>query len=200
MGLAAVFTAINTMLSALAARTKEIGILLSIGYRPFAIFVSFLFEAILLGLIGGLIGCVLAFQVNGVETGTSNINTFTEVAFAFRLTPMVFGHRSLLCGLTGPDRRDMACGESCAPNADRSAAPVGLRGRRTGDILGLKGSWGFGTFAHARRRIWEALCLAPHFDGLRARIRRAEVLANESPKLASLSSLRAVYLAALWSC
>ncbi len=91
MGIAAIFTAINTMLSALAARTKEIGILLAIGYRPFAIFVSFLFEATLLGLIGGLIGCVIALPVNGIETGTSNFNTFTEVAFAFRLTPFVLG-------------------------------------------------------------------------------------------------------------
>jgi putative ABC transport system permease protein len=46
MGLAAVFTATNTMLAALAARTHEIGILLSLGFRPFAIFASFLFESV----------------------------------------------------------------------------------------------------------------------------------------------------------
>ena len=89
MGIAAIFTAINTMLSALVARTKEVGILLSIGYRPLAIFVAFMIEATLLGLVGGLIGCVLAFPVNGVETGTSNMETFTEVAFAFKLSPSV---------------------------------------------------------------------------------------------------------------
>ena len=89
MGVAAIFTAVNTMLSALAARTKEIGILLSIGYRPLAVFISFLFEATLLGLLGGVIGCILAIPVNGIETGTSNFDTFTEVAFAFRLTPQV---------------------------------------------------------------------------------------------------------------
>lgn len=104
MGIAAIFTAVNTMLSALAARTKEIGILLSIGYRPFSVFLAFLFEATLLGLIGGVIGCILAIPVNGIETGTSNFDTFTEVAFAFRLTPQVLVTAvifALLLGLLG---------------------------------------------------------------------------------------------------
>jgi putative ABC transport system permease protein len=89
MGVAAVFTATNTMLAALAARTHEIGILLALGFRPFAIFFSFMFEAVLLGLLGGLVGCVMALPLNGVKTGTMNFQTFTEVAFAFKLTPMV---------------------------------------------------------------------------------------------------------------
>src|SRR5688572_13107020 len=50
MGTAAIFTATNTMLSALAARTHEIGILLAMGYRPVPIFISFMFEALVLGL------------------------------------------------------------------------------------------------------------------------------------------------------
>jgi putative ABC transport system permease protein len=91
MGLAAVFTATNTMLSALAARTHEIGILLAIGFRPFPIFLSFLFEALVLGLIGGFAGCVLALPFNGVRAGTMNFQTFTEMAFAFRVTPFVLG-------------------------------------------------------------------------------------------------------------
>lgn len=89
MGVAAVFTATNTMLAALAARTHEIGILLSIGYRPFPIFLSFLIEAALLCLLGGLVGCVLVLPLNGAETGTTNFQSFTEVAFAFRVTPTV---------------------------------------------------------------------------------------------------------------
>lgn len=89
MGTAAVFTATNTMLAALAARTYEIGILLSIGYRPYAIFLSFLFEALVLGLLGGAVGCLLALPLNGVDTGAMNFQTFTEVAFAFRVTPQV---------------------------------------------------------------------------------------------------------------
>jgi putative ABC transport system permease protein len=89
MGLAAVFTATNTMLSAVAGRTHEIGILLSIGYRPFPIFLSFLLEALLLGLLAGGVGCLFALPLHGIETGTTNWNTFTEVAFAFRVTPGV---------------------------------------------------------------------------------------------------------------
>lgn len=89
MGLAAIFTATNTMLAAISARTHEIGILLSSGFRPLPIFLSFLFESFLLGLFGGALGCLLALPLNGIETGTTNFNTFTEVAFAFRVTPVV---------------------------------------------------------------------------------------------------------------
>jgi ABC-type antimicrobial peptide transport system permease subunit len=89
MGIGAVFTATNTMLAALAARTHEIGILVSLGFRPYAVFASFMLEALLLGLIGGLAGCLLALPIHGTDTGTMNFQTFTEVAFAFRITPEV---------------------------------------------------------------------------------------------------------------
>jgi putative ABC transport system permease protein len=104
MGLAAVFTATNTMLSAIAARTHEIGILLAVGFRPFPIFMSFLFEALVLGLIGGLVGCLMALPFNGLKAGTMNFQTFTEMAFAFRVTPYVLGVAvgfSLFLGLLG---------------------------------------------------------------------------------------------------
>ena len=89
MGIAAIFTATNTMLAALAARTREIGILKSIGFPPLSIFLSFLFEAVLLSLAGGAVGCLLTLPISGLETGTTNFQTFTEVAFAFRITPLV---------------------------------------------------------------------------------------------------------------
>ena len=104
MGTAAVFTATNTMLSALSTRSYEIGILLSLGFRPFSIFLSFLFESVLLSLAGGLIGISAAFLINGVETGTTNFQTFTEIAFAFRVTPTVLTQAvsfSLALGLIG---------------------------------------------------------------------------------------------------
>lgn len=91
MGVAAIFTGTNTMLAALAARTHEIGVLLSIGFRPLAIFVSFLFEALVLGFLGGLLGAALTLPLNGIQTGTTNWQTFTEIAFAFRVTPYVLG-------------------------------------------------------------------------------------------------------------
>ena len=104
MGLAAIFTATNTMLSALAARAHEIGILLAMGYRPFPIFVSFMFEALVLGLSGGIVGALMALPFNGVRAGTMNFQTFTEMAFAFRVTPLVLGVAialSLMLGLLG---------------------------------------------------------------------------------------------------
>ncbi len=91
MGVAAVFTGTNTMMSAIAARRREIGILLAIGFRPFPIFLSFVFEAIVLGLLGGVVGCLMVMPLHGVDTGTTNFATFTEVAFAFRVTPTVLG-------------------------------------------------------------------------------------------------------------
>jgi ABC-type antimicrobial peptide transport system permease subunit len=89
MGTAAVFTGTNAMLSAIAARTHEIGILLATGFRPWAVFVSFLFEAAVLGLLGGVLGCLIVLPLQGMKTGTTNFQTFTEVAFAFSVSPMV---------------------------------------------------------------------------------------------------------------
>lgn len=104
MGVAAVFTATNTMLSAIASRTREIGILLAMGFRPFPIFLSFLFEALVLGLLGGVLGCVLTLPFNGVKAGTMNFQTFTEMAFSFRVTWVVLAVAvffSLMLGIVG---------------------------------------------------------------------------------------------------
>jgi putative ABC transport system permease protein len=89
MGVGAIFTGTNAMLSLVASRTHEIGILLATGFRPWAVFVAFLFEAALLGLYGGIVGCLLVLPLNGMQTGTTNFQTFTEIAFAFRFTPTV---------------------------------------------------------------------------------------------------------------
>lgn len=89
MGIGAVFTGINAMLSMVAARTHEIGILLAIGFRPWAIFVAFLAEAALLGVLGGVVGCLVVLPLNGIQTGTMNFNTFSEVVFGFQTTPQV---------------------------------------------------------------------------------------------------------------
>lgn len=89
MGVGAVLTAINTMLSAISSRTAEIGILLSLGFRPLPIFLSFFAESVALCLLGGVAGCLMALPFNGIETGTMNGNTFTEVAFAFKVNDTV---------------------------------------------------------------------------------------------------------------
>ena len=92
------------MLAALASRTHEIGILLAIGFRPFSVFIAFLFESMLLALVGGIVGCLMALPLNGMRTGTTNFQTFTEIAFAFRITPTVLITAvcfSLILGLLG---------------------------------------------------------------------------------------------------
>jgi ABC-type lipoprotein release transport system permease subunit len=104
MGTAAVFTGTNAMLSAIAARTHEIGILLATGFRPWAVFVSFLFEAAVLGLCGGVLGCLIVLPLQGMKTGTTNFQTFTEVAFAFSVSPLVMAVSvvfAVLLGLVG---------------------------------------------------------------------------------------------------
>lgn len=88
MGVGALFTGINSMLSAISSRIHEIGILKALGYRPFAILVAFLFEATLLGALGGVVGCLLVLPFQGLQFGTMN-QTFSEVVFGFRTTPYV---------------------------------------------------------------------------------------------------------------
>ena len=85
LGIAAILGAVNTMLAAIGSRTREVGVLRSIGFGRFAIMVSFLIESTLIGLAGGLIGCLLVLPLNGIQTGTMNWKTFTETAFAFRV-------------------------------------------------------------------------------------------------------------------
>lgn len=95
MGAAAVLGAVNTMLAAVGGRTREVGVLVALGYKRFPVFFSFLLEAMFIGVLGGVIGCVLVLPLNGIETSTTNWNTFTETAFAFRVTAPLLG-RSLL--------------------------------------------------------------------------------------------------------
>ena len=127
MGLAAIFTATNTMLSAIAARTREIGILLAMGFRPIPIFLSFMFEATLLGLIGGLVGCAMALPFNGIKAGTMNFQTFTEMAFSFRVTTKVLVIAILFSHPRAP-RRSVARVPGLEDEADpRDASRVKLR-------------------------------------------------------------------------
>ncbi len=87
MAVGAVFGALNTMYAAVGARAKEIGTMLALGFRPRSILLSFLFESVLLCLVGGVLGCLLALPVHGISTGTTNWASFSEVAFKFRITP-----------------------------------------------------------------------------------------------------------------
>ncbi len=104
MGLGAALTGTNAMLSSIGSRTHEIGILLATGFRPTAIFASFLFESALLGLLGGILGCavILVYSLLGFEIATTNFQTFTQVVFGFEFNPTVLAAAvgfSLLLGV-----------------------------------------------------------------------------------------------------
>ncbi|MFN8010668.1 MAG: FtsX-like permease family protein [Holophagaceae bacterium] len=101
---AAVFAAMNTMFAAVAGRTKEIGTLRALGFRQKEILASFQWEAIVLCGAGGAVGSVLALLANGIQTGTTSFDTFSDVSFAFTITPglMLEGVAfSLVMGLLG---------------------------------------------------------------------------------------------------
>jgi len=92
MGLGAVFGALNTMYSAVAARTREIATLRALGFGGAAVTISVLIEALLLGLIGALVGGAFAYLAfNGLQTSTLNFTSFTQVTFAFRVTGALLG-------------------------------------------------------------------------------------------------------------
>ncbi|HXM38115.1 MAG TPA: ABC transporter permease [Gemmatimonadales bacterium] len=87
MAVGAVFGAVNTMYAAVASRTPEIAVLLTLGFAPRSVLVSFLAEAAAIAFLGGIAGALLALPINGIVTSTTNWNSFSEVAFAFRVTP-----------------------------------------------------------------------------------------------------------------
>ena len=87
MSVGAIFGAINTMYAAVASRAPEIAVLLTLGFKPRSVLASFLSEAAVIAFIGGLLGCVFALPINGIATSTTNWQSFSEVAFAFRVTP-----------------------------------------------------------------------------------------------------------------
>ena len=88
MAVGAIFGAMNTMYAAVANRTREIAVLLTLGFSGWAIMMSFLFESMILAMIGGVMGVLLALPLNGITTSTTNWASFSEVAFAFRVTPI----------------------------------------------------------------------------------------------------------------
>jgi putative ABC transport system permease protein len=95
MAVGAIFGAVNTMYAAVAGRTPEIAVLLTLGFHPRSVLASFLVESAVIAFIGGVVGCLLALPINGVVTSTTNWASFSEIAFAFRVTPGL-----LLAGLT----------------------------------------------------------------------------------------------------
>src|SRR5215468_8975288 len=92
MGIGSIFAAMNTMYAAVAYRSREIATLRVIGFSRPSILTSFVFESLVLSLLGAVIGIVLMLPFNGMSTGTSNAVTFSEVVFGLRMTPAVIGY------------------------------------------------------------------------------------------------------------
>jgi putative ABC transport system permease protein len=90
MGLGALFGAVNTMYSTVASRTREIATLRALGFGALPVVASVLVESMVLGLAGGLVGCVIAYYAfNGMQTSTMNWASFSQITFAFTVTPQL---------------------------------------------------------------------------------------------------------------
>jgi putative ABC transport system permease protein len=87
MAIGAVFGALNTMYSAVAERGREIATMRALGFGATAVVFSFLIEALLISFIGGGLGCLAVLPLNGLTTGAMNWQTFSHLAFAFKITP-----------------------------------------------------------------------------------------------------------------
>ena len=101
LSIGAMFGAMNTMYAAVAYRTREIGTLRALGFSRLRIVTAFLAESVALALVGGVIGCLLALPVHGLSTGTTNMASFSEVAFKFRITPALLAGGLVFAGLMG---------------------------------------------------------------------------------------------------
>jgi len=90
MGVAALFAALNTLYNAVATRVREIATLRAMGFNGWAVMISVLVEAMILGAVGGLIGGLLAFLTfNGMHSSTMNWASFSQMTFAFTVTPQL---------------------------------------------------------------------------------------------------------------
>ncbi len=101
MAIGALFGAANTMFAAVSGRTREVATLLVLGFSPLAVMLSFVVEALIIALIGGLLGCVIALPINGITTSTTNFQSFSEVAFQFRVTPVLMGKALVFAAAIG---------------------------------------------------------------------------------------------------
>jgi ABC-type lipoprotein release transport system permease subunit len=122
MAFGAVFGAINTMDAMVAARGREIALLRTLGFHRRSIMASFLVESLLVAFAGGLLGCLLSLPINGIQTSTTNWQSFGEMTFAFRVTP-----ESMLAGIGFALAMGLVGGLLPAWRAARSVVAVGLR-------------------------------------------------------------------------
>lgn len=104
MALGAVFAALNSMYAAVGARSREIATLRAVGFGGFPVLVSVMVEALVLALIGGMLGAAIAYVLfNNLSVSTLGQN-FTQIVFAFNITPDIVTRGiviSMLIGMVG---------------------------------------------------------------------------------------------------
>lgn len=87
MAIGAVFGALNTMYAAVATRAREIATLRALGFRGLPVVTAVMLETMLLALLGGLLGCAVAWLLfNGYSVSTIGSN-FSAVVFKFHVSP-----------------------------------------------------------------------------------------------------------------
>jgi len=102
MAIGAVFGALNTMYSSVSARTREIATLRALGFGRGAVVVSIMLESLALALVGGAVGAALAyFAFNGFHTATMNFQSFSQITFAFAVTPQLLVRGIVWAALIG---------------------------------------------------------------------------------------------------
>jgi putative ABC transport system permease protein len=101
MALGAIFAALNSMYAAVATRSREIATLRALGFGATAVLASVMIEALVLSLLGGLLGAILAYVLfNNTSVSTLGAN-FTQVVFAFKVTPALVGKGLFIAVLIG---------------------------------------------------------------------------------------------------
>ncbi|MGH9457530.1 MAG: ABC transporter permease [Thermoanaerobaculia bacterium] len=102
MGVGAAFGALNTMYTAVASRTREIGTLKALGFRGVPVVLSVVIESVLLAIVGGTFGAIVAWMAfDGYRAATMNWQSFSQVAFAFEVGPRLLANGVMYAVLIG---------------------------------------------------------------------------------------------------
>ena len=109
----------NMMYATVMSRMKEVGTLRALGFSRWSIWSSFLVESMLLALLGGILGCVMALPLHGLSTGTANFATFSEILFNFRITPKILLQGMIFAAIVGIIGGGLPAAKGSAHQTDR---------------------------------------------------------------------------------
>ena len=102
MALGALLGAMNTMYNTVAARSREIATLRALGFGRAPVICSVLIESLVLALVGGTIGGAVAYLwFDGYTAATMNFQTWSQIAFAFAVTPQLLANAIFLAAIIG---------------------------------------------------------------------------------------------------